>query len=445
MRIYLIPMVYVSLALIMGFAFPRFELLYLPTFVSTVAVASALATLGAIASGMMALTAIIFSVAYVTVQFGAIAYSPRLASWYASDPRIFHAMGMLMATFVYTLWVMDWIDRGSSSGAVPLLSSTAVVVLLIASTCAFTLLIRGLSDLQITNTLRLIGKKGRAVIGEMYPRLDRPGSGHEDDPIETVDNACKGPVTQTVRYFGEPLTIAKLDIPNLVGMAEQAGAVIEVTRAVGDTLWYGSVLMSIHGAKAPLPEQQLLATVLLKQQRTFEQDPKYALRLLVDIAIKALSPAINDPTTAVQAMDQIEDLMRRLGQRVLDVGYARDGNRIVRVTFPTPTWEDYLHLSFDEIRHFGSNSVQVVRRLRSALSGVGDAITSETRIATMHAYMKQLDLGIARSRLDAEDRIYAGHEDPQGLGLSRHGRHSPTPGLSGSNQRGSFRVITDGL
>jgi uncharacterized membrane protein len=202
MRTYLIPMVYVSLAMIAGFTFPRFELLYLPSFVSTVAAASALAILGAIASGMMALTAIIFSVAYITVQFSAIAYSPRLALWYASDPRMFHAMGIFMATFVYTLWVMAWIDRGSSSGAVPLLSSTVVVVLLIASTYVFTLLIRGLSDLQITNTLRLIGKKGRAVIAEMYPRLDRPSSGH-DDPIELIDKAHKGPMTQTVRYFGE--------------------------------------------------------------------------------------------------------------------------------------------------------------------------------------------------------------------------------------------------
>jgi uncharacterized membrane protein len=419
MRTHLIPMVYVSLALIAGFMFPRFELLYLPTFGSTVAVGSALATLGAIASGMMALTAIIFSVAYITVQFSAIAYSPRLALWYASDPRMFHAMGIFMATFVYTLWIMAWIDRGSSSGAVPLLSGTAVVGLLIASTYAFTLLIRGLSDVQITNTLRLIGKKGRAVIAEMYPQLDRSGSEH-DDPIELIENARKGPVTQTVRYFGEPLTIAKLDIPNLVGIAEQAGAVIEITRAVGDTLSDGSELMSVHGAKAPLPEQQLLASVLLKEQRTFEQDPKYALRLLVDIAVKALSPALNDPTTAAQAMDQIEDLMRRLGQRELDVGYARDRNRIVRVTFPNPIWEDYLHLSFDEIRHFGSNSVQVMRRLRSALSEVGEAITSETRIATMHAYVKQLDLGIARSPLDAGFwRPKSGCRIGQGQGVPR--------------------------
>ena len=179
------------------------------------------------------------------------------------------------------------------------------------------------------------------------------------------------------------------------------------------------LLMDVRGAKTPLPGRQLLASIAVAQQRTFEQDPKYSLRLLVDVAIKALSPAINDPTTAVQAIDQIEDLLRRLGRYELEVGYARDANGVVRVIFPVPTWEDYLRLSFDEIRQYGASSVQVMRRLRSALSGVAEAVAIETRTATVRSYLKQLDSGIARSSLDAEDRLIASQEDRQGLGLSR--------------------------
>src|SRR4029077_4464554 len=108
-----------------------------------------------------------------------------------------------------------------------------------------------------------------------------------------------------------------------------------------------------------LAQQALMRAVHLTTIRTFEQDPKYAIRLLVDIAIRALSPAINDPTTAVQALDQIEDLLRRLGRRQLDAGYARDATGSIRVIFPVPTWQDYLALSFDEIRQFGATSVQV--------------------------------------------------------------------------------------
>ena len=168
--------------------------------------------------------------------------------------------------------------------------------------------------------------------------------------------------------------IARIDINSLVRLAQSANAVVSIECGVGETLVEDTVLVSVHGAAHSLPEQALRRAIRLATSRTFEQDPKYAIRLLVDIAIRALSPAINDPTTAVQAIDQIEDLLRRLGRRQLDAGYAHDATGTIRVTFPVPTWEDYLALSFDEIRQFGANSVQVVRRLRSALIGLSDTL-----------------------------------------------------------------------
>ena len=160
-------------------------------------------------------------------------------------------------------------------------------------------------------------------------------------------------------------------------------------------------------------------------ERTSEQDPKYPIRLLVDIAIKALSPAINDPTTAVQAIDQIEDLLRRLGGHDLDAGYGYDANGVLRLIFPMPTWEDYLVLAFDEIRHYGASSVQVMRRLKSALLGLADSVTTDTRIEAVHRYIKQLDLTVDRSDFAADDQKTARQEDRQGLGLSRRQRTLP--------------------
>jgi uncharacterized membrane protein len=162
-----------------------------------------------------------------------------------------------------------------------------------------------------------------------------------------------------------------------------------------------------------------MRAIHLEIDRTFEQDPKYPIRLLVDIAIKALSPAINDPTTAVQAIDQIEDLLHRLGRRALDGGYAKDANGVLRLVYPMPTWEDYLTLAFDEIRQYGAGSVQVMRRLRSALIGILESVTHPDRSAVVRQYIKHLDLSIDHSPLDAEDKIMARHEDRQGLGLTR--------------------------
>jgi len=146
---------------------------------------------------------------------------------------------------------------------------------------------------------------------------------------------------------------------------------------------------------------------------------KNPIRLLVDIAIKALSPAINDPTTAVQTIDQLEDLLRRLGSAELDAGYAVDKNGALRLVFPTPTWEDYLTLAFDEIGHFGSSSVQVMRRMRSALVGFVDSLPSQERVEAVRRYLGRLDRVIEASPLDVEDKRMAREEDPQGIGLSR--------------------------
>ena len=149
-------------------------------------------------------------------------------------------------------------------------------------------------------------------------------------------------MTQTVKYFGKPRTIARLDVGTLVALARQAGGTIAMACAVGDTLVEGAVLLRVHDAGTPLPEHALLSAVRLGRERTFEQDPKYPIRLLVDIAIKALSPAINDPTTAVQTIDQLEDLLRRLGSAEIDAGHVADESGALRLVFPTPTWEDYL-------------------------------------------------------------------------------------------------------
>jgi uncharacterized membrane protein len=228
-----------------------------------------------------------------------------------------------------------------------------------------------------------------------------------------------GPVTQTLRHFRGPRTIAKFDIDDLVGQAQQAGAVIVMVCGVGDTVVGNTLLLQVHRAKGGLPESDLMRAIQFKFERTSEQDPKYPIRLLVDVAIKALSPAINDPTTAIQAIDQIEDLLRRLGGYNLDVGHVCDVDGDLRLIFPMPTWEDYLVLAFDEIRHYGADSVQVVRRLRSALKGLADSVTADTRIDAVRRYLKQLDLTIDRSILNADDLETANQEDRQGLGLSR--------------------------
>jgi uncharacterized membrane protein len=418
MRLWLIPMIYVGVSVVCGLALPRIELAYLASYTLNLSVASAQAYLSAAASGMMSLTGIIFAMAFVMVQFSAIAYSPRLVLWFARDRVLFHSLGAFAATFIYALFTLAWVDRGGS-GTVPLLSSMLVAIMLIVSMLLFSRLVQRLSDLQVTNVLHLTGDKGRQVIRDMFVRLvdgsptvRRPGK-------RTTATAQLGPVTQSLRYSGEPRTIAKFDIEQLVRQAQEAGGVIVFVCAVGDTLVEDTLLLQIHNAENQLPGKRLMRAVHLSKERTFEQDPKYPIRILVDIAVKALSPAINDPTTAVQTIDQIEDLLRRLSKHELDSGRASDANGVVRLIFPMPTWEDYLTLSLDEIRQYGVTSVQVMRRMRSALVGLADSLSGTERGNAVRRYLEHLDLVIDHSPLDTNDRLMAHQEDRQGLGLTR--------------------------
>jgi uncharacterized membrane protein len=412
MQLWLIPTLYAGGSIICSFVLPRLDARYFAHSID-VSVASAQAFLSAVASGMMALTGIVFSIAFVLVQFNAIVYSPRLVVWFARDRLLFHSLGVFVATFMYSLATLAWTDR-AGSGNVPLLSSLVVVFMLAASVLLLALLVQRLNALQITQVLHILGDTGREIIRKTYrhPRVATSVHDHRTWP-QTLPPT----VTMTVKHIGKPQAVTWIDIDGLTKLAHQVDGSIAVECTIGDTLIEETPMLRVHGAKSSISQDELRRSVHLQDQRTFEQDPKYPLRLLVDIAIKALSPAINDPTTAVQAIDQIEDLLRRLAKCDLETCQTIDQNGLLRVVYQMPTWGDYLALAFDEIRQFGAGSIQVMRRLRSALAELAESVDGD-RAKHVKLYTKHLDLSIDRSAFDAQDRAAARVEDRQGLGLS---------------------------
>jgi uncharacterized membrane protein len=219
-------------------------------------------------------------------------------------------------------------------------------------------------------------------------------------------------------HHGRPQIVQAMDVPTLVHIASGADCIIELAASVGDSVLESTPILRVLGGVDPLPEAQLRKAIELGGERTFEQDPKYAIRLLVDIAIKALSPAINDPTTAVQALDQIEDLLLRLGRRRLEIGAFRDPNGKLRVLVAFPSWEDFLRVAFDEIRFYGASSVQVMRRMKALISEMV-SILPEERHHALRYWQQRLQSTIERSFGDTEDKLDASAEDRQGLGISR--------------------------
>ncbi|WP_271615384.1 DUF2254 domain-containing protein [Bradyrhizobium sp. CCBAU 51627] len=426
MQLWLIPTLYAIASVAAGFLVPRLESTFLGVSLN-LSTSSAQAYLSAVASGMMALTGIVFSIAFVLVQFNAVVYSPRLVVWFARDRLLFHSLGMFVATFMYSLATLAWVDRQGTEG-VPLLSAAIVAAMLVASVLMLAQLVQRLNNLQIIRVLQALGDTGRQVIASTYQSPPWPTSGK-------AARQQAYPAEVSVRHLGTPQSVTSIDIARLVDHARRLDGLIMMECGVGDTLLEDSVVLRARGRTNPLPEKELTACVHLDEQRTFEQDPKYALRLLVDVAIKALSPAINDPTTAVQAIDQIEDLLRRLAKCDLEACWAFDEDGVPRVLYRMPTWEDYLALAFDEIRQFGSTSIQVMRRMRAALvelAGCGE----EKRAKCVRDYLGHLDAGIDRSTFDPQDRAAARIEDWQGLGLSHpHGVETASSVGSGAKGR----------
>ena len=313
------PLLYTAGAVALGMALPRYEAAFFPDLTAPIGAGPAIALLSAIASGMLPLTGLVFSLAFVMVQFSATAYSPRLVAWFAGSAMMSHSLGVFTATFIYSLAALAWVDRGGT-GKVPLLTVWFALILLLVSVVFFVLLVEKVAMLQISRVLAYAGDRGRAVIERDYAPLGagapaKGGAAIHELPAET----------QVVVHRGGPAVIQAIDVKGLVALAGQEGAVVAMAWAVGDTLVDGMPLLRVHGAGRPLPERRLRRLVQLGSERTFEQDPKYAIRILVDIAIKALSPAINDPTTAVQALDQVEDLLLRLGRVDLAAGRVHDG------------------------------------------------------------------------------------------------------------------------
>jgi len=201
-----------------------------------------------VASGMMALTGIVFSIAFVLVQFNAIVYSPRLVVWFARDRLLFHSLGMFVATFMYSLGTLAWIDRGGN-GVVPLVSCALVVLMLMASVLLLSQLVQRLNNLQITQVLRIIGNKGREVIRETYQGVAETVSrkGFDANP-----RRMSGTCSLSVKHQGEPRAVTGIDLDGLVKLAGQADCSIVVDCAVGDTLLEGTRLMRVFKCKVEL-------------------------------------------------------------------------------------------------------------------------------------------------------------------------------------------------
>jgi uncharacterized membrane protein len=200
--------------------------------------------------------------------------------------------------------------------------------------------------------------------------------------------------------------------------AERADCVLELVPALGAFVPAGGPMFIVHGSPEHLDENRLFATLSLKPEPTLDEDVAYGMRLLVDVAERSLSESpFQDPTTAVQAIDRLHDILRHLARRPFPDDRVPDEDGEIRLLVKTMTWENYVHLAFDEIRMAGAGSPQVSRRLIAALMDLRRVALPE-RIEVLDEQAELLRAATVEAMSDERDVPFALGPDREGLGAA---------------------------
>ena len=349
------------------------------------------ALLAAIITSMISFTGLVFSITIVVLQLTSSQFSPRVLRTFLEDRFNQAALGIFVATFVYGLVVLRAV-RGTATANpfVPQVAVTLAFLFVLASVLVFLAYINHIAQsIRAATILATIADDTRKLIEDRFPD-------DEQQPLSTLPMR-EGPVRPVMAV--RPGVVQWIDDTKLANLAQRHEVGIELLRAVGEFVPQGVVLALVHGGDE-LDEQQVSAAVHIGRERSMDQDVGFGLRQLVDIAERALSPGINDPTTAVQAVDHLHDLLRRLATRKLRPRHSTDDDGRVVVSVPGPTFADYLDLAFDEILRWGAESPRIQRRVRVALLDLEGSARPEHRPAVIEALARQHQSG-ASSDLDA--------------------------------------------
>ena len=378
---------------------------------SPVTADTARAVLGTMAASLFTAIVFVCTALLVAVQLVSAALTPRIIGIVFRDPITKFALTLLVFVFTFSLSALIRI-----SSFVPLLTTHVAAYSCVVCLAVFFYLIDHLGRaLRPSGALRAVAWLGRGVIESVYPeRL-------ADLKAGTAMEAARFPVGEPTATIYNPTdgVVLAFDEKGLLHLARRADCIIEMVPQVGDHVAAGDPLFRIYQGGAAVPADVLCQSVAVGQERTLEQDATFAFRIMVDIALKALSPAINDPTTAVLALDQIHHLLRKVGERNLDTGNVRDAAGRLRLVYRTPDWEDFVHLAVTEIRHFGGESIQIARRLRAMLENLIQTL-AESRATLLRHELSLLNRSAERFFSEPEDRALAEVSDFQGVG-GKHG------------------------
>ena len=368
---------------------------------------TASSVLAAIVGATAALTGFVVTVSVLVVQMATSTFSARyMRLWYRD--RVLHVLlALLVGTFTFSFTLLAGVEEGS----VPNLGVTVTGALMAADLFLFLFFLdRFVHRLRPVAVAALAAEGGRRAFADAVRAVTGPDAPElVQAPIE-----LDGEPTLIVRT-GTSGSIQAIDTAGLVRFARQHRSTVVLQHTVGDFVPTGAAVIHVHGGGVDEADsERLRRMVVLGVERTIEQDPAFAVRIMVDIAIKALSPAVNDPTTAVQVINHLGDVLHLIGKTDFRQARVPDGEP-GRVLLCTRGWEQFLALGVTEIRQYGAGSVQVARRLRAMLEELHGAVRPEHR-AAVEDELDRLEAAVGIAAGTSPDLDRARLSDRQGLG-----------------------------
>ena len=373
---------------------------------------SAETLLGIIAASMLTFVGVVFTITLVALQLASAQLSPRVIRTFVRSGITKVAFGLFLATFGYAIVVIV-VEGASSNPAVLRLAVTLGVVLVLASLGVFVIYVTAtMRLLQVSWVVTAVAEETRRAISANRPsEADHvsaaPPVVDPDPPLVRLPDERNGDASAR---FG---VILGIDRGRLVQLGQQYDCLLELLPKVGQYVPPGAPIVAVHGGNGP-PDDALRRCVHLGRSRTMYQDPFFGIRQLVDVASQALSPAVNQPTTAVIVIDRLEELLLRIGRRPHPTGFFVDTDDVVRLVHTEPTWAEVVDLAFTEIALYGAAAPAVTRRLAAAYSQLRQSVTVDLR-ADIDRHIALLEV-LARAAIPADHPMSVPRPDPRGLG-----------------------------
>ncbi|GJF08676.1 hypothetical protein NGTWS0302_21900 [Mycolicibacterium cyprinidarum] len=411
-RLWPVPALGVVAAVIAGVAIPELDGTLDPAMPQTVAgylfsggPDAARELLGAIATALITVTSLTFSLTLITLQLASSQYTPRLLRTFAADRFVQRTLALFLATFVYAITVLRTV-RNSAAGPdfVPQISVTVAYLLAMGSVLALVLFLGHLvRQIRIETMLGHVAADAKNTAH----RLLEPADEYSYDVTPTP------PAEASIINARSSGFLVEVDERALLAAAVDADAVIWVERPVGSDIvagvpvafsWSATSALSLDEERLTTVRERVTGALNIGIERTATQDIGYGLRQLTDVVIRALSPGINDPTTAVHGLNSCSAILceltgYRLGRRIL-----RDKNQVLRVVLARPDLSDLLDLVCTQPQHYGASDPAVLARLLSMLRELAWVVTLPGHRNAVADRLRQLETLAAEQGFDAVER-----------------------------------------